>query len=538
MKDINYVDTHGPVKSDLSNDMSVTSGSGGGDGPKQWGEIKPIKCILGDVEKLPLEIIPGPFQAWIKDVCYRMQCPIDFVAAAAITMTGSVIGAGCAMRPKQRDNWQVIPNLWGGVVGRPSILKTPALEQAMSPLSKLERNAKEKHDQDAAAYEAELAAYQANKSALQDIMRKCAKEKKSGDKLNDFDDAKVSYRNLEQPTEPAWARYKTNDSTIEKMGELLADNPRGILLFRDELVGLLDSWDREGREQDRAFYLEAWNGYSSYTTDRIGRGTVYTENLCVSVFGGIQPTKLISYLYGAANGYQNDGLTQRLQLLVYPDEPARWENIDQYPDHGAEEQYFSVIEKLAGMDFIKHGATKGEHDRFPYFRFTPEAQEIFNDWLTELQTEKLRREDNPIMVEHLGKYRSLLPSLALIFHLIDIAGGDAPDNVSVMATKRAAAWCSYLETHARRIYGLVSDIKIRSAEQLYKKIVAKKLNNGFTVRDVYRNQWHLLSDRAAVQDACDELIDLNVLKPEEIKGGIGIGKPHIKYLINPSLGAE
>jgi hypothetical protein len=36
-------------------------------------------------------------------------------------------------------------------------------------------------------------------------------------------------------------RYKTNDSTVEKLGELLRENPVGLLILRDELVGV----DRE-----------------------------------------------------------------------------------------------------------------------------------------------------------------------------------------------------------------------------------------------------------------------------------------------------
>ena len=35
---------------------------------------------------------------------------------------------------------------------------------------------------------------------------------------------------------------------------------------------------------------------------------------------------------------------------------------------------------------------------------------------------KLRSDDeDPVIVEHLAKYRSLMPSLALIFHLIEAA---------------------------------------------------------------------------------------------------------------------
>lgn len=65
------------------------------------------------------------------DVAERMQCPVDFIAVAAIVATAGIIGAGCAVKPKKNDDWLVIPNLWGSVVGRPGMLKTPAISEAM-----------------------------------------------------------------------------------------------------------------------------------------------------------------------------------------------------------------------------------------------------------------------------------------------------------------------------------------------------------------------------------------------------------------------
>lgn len=89
------------------------------------------------------------------------------------------------------------------------------------------------------------------------------------------------------------------------------------MLFRDELMGLLSTWDREGHEADRSFYLEAWNGDDSKTSDRTGRGTTYTKSLCVSILESTQPDKLLGYFQ---SGFCNDELLQGLQLLVYPDE--------------------------------------------------------------------------------------------------------------------------------------------------------------------------------------------------------------------------
>ena len=64
---------------------------------------------------------------------------------------------------------------------------------------------------------------------------------------------------------------------------LLKANRRGLLLLRDEMHGWLASLDKIGREGDRDLYLEAWEGRSAYTYDRIGRGTLHIPSLTVSV---------------------------------------------------------------------------------------------------------------------------------------------------------------------------------------------------------------------------------------------------------------
>ncbi len=53
-------------------------------------------------------------------------------------------------------------------------------------------------------------------------------------------------------TPPVAKRYLVNDTTVEKLGELLNHHPNGLLLFRDELSGWLHTMDRPGHENDRA----------------------------------------------------------------------------------------------------------------------------------------------------------------------------------------------------------------------------------------------------------------------------------------------
>lgn len=182
------------------------------------------------------------------------------------------------------------------------------------------------------------------------------------------------------------------------MQEILSQHSRGVLVFRDELMGFLESWEKKGHESDRCFYLEAWNGDKSYTIDRIGRGMVHAENICVSILGTIQPDKISTYLHKAIKKLDNHGLLQRFQLLVYPDKKS-WSLVDEYPDHSAKNRVFKVCKTLDAMVFTDYGAQVAEplfEEKYtiPYFRLSPEAQSPSHEWLKTVQ-EKLDSNDYP-----------------------------------------------------------------------------------------------------------------------------------------------
>jgi hypothetical protein len=335
---------------------------------------------------------------------------------------------------------------------------------------------------------------------------------------------------------PTLRRYKTNDSTVEKLGELLRENPQGFLVLRDELVGLIASWEREGREGERAFFLEAWNGNQSFDTDRIGRGHISIPNVCLSIFGGIQPDKLIVYLEQASNVLANDGMLQRFQLLVYPD-MRRWEWRDRGPDKEARDAAFGVFEKLADFDPVVLGASAADQfTKFPHFNFDAEAQKVFIEWSEDLHLNRIPNEGDPIIRQHLAKFDKLFPALALIFDLVDCIANGVYGPVTKEAAMRAAAWCEYLESHARRCYGLLKDDGLRAAQALAAKLERGELEDGFTRRDVRRNQWRNLTGDDAIQAALDWLVDEDWLREESTGGtGPGSGRPTTCYRINPAI---
>lgn len=86
----------------------------------------------------------------------------------------------------------------------------------------------------------------------------------------------------------------------------------------------------------------------------------------------------------------------------------------------------------------------------PALRFDTRAQEVFDAWRDDLEQRLRSEEMAPSLEAHVAKYRSLMPSPALLFELIDTEG--LPVSVGKTAALRAVAWCEYLETHAGRLY--------------------------------------------------------------------------------------
>ncbi|MFN9108780.1 MAG: DUF3987 domain-containing protein, partial [Bacteroidota bacterium] len=106
--------------------------------------------------------------------------------------------------------------------------------------------------------------------------------------------------------------------------------------------------------------------------------------------------------------------------------------------------------------------------------------------------------------------------------------------VSLEATERAAAWCEYLESHARRVYGLVESMPIKAATILAARVKKNALGNRFTARDVYRHQWSFLTDKDAAQAACEILVDAGWLHEMVTEPSFG-QRGKTEYIVNPKL---
>lgn len=495
--------------------------------PTFIGPFAPLQETVFPLKKCPIEEFPEEMRVWMEAYAEQMQVPIDYLAAPLLVYLGTVIGRKRGIRVRRVTDWVEFPNLWGMIIGKPSLMKSPAMKAMQKPLAQLIKIAKQQHESALLQHTGLHDRWKILKKVQEDQFKKTLEKKlREG---NAALLASTSELNLEQePQAPTLKRYRTDDTTIEKLGELLIANPSGILLFRDELSGWLHSFEKQGRENDRPFFLESWSGKEDCHVDRIGRGSLYIPALCISIIGSIQPGPLMRYIHATVKGGSgDDGFMQRFQIMVWPEISGSWQLMKALPIYDLEERIIKIFSFLDSLTFDPEGQ--------PIFlEFDKEAQELFDIW-QEMLENRLRGEGMPAYLEsHLAKYKKLVPALALIFECTyGAAYGCTPSEIGVKALSAAIAWAEYLESHAEKVYNCGTDRVIRPAQSLLRRIRSDQLQEPFSARDVYHSKhWSGLTSPEEVQEVLTYLCEHNYLMQQLVKTG---GKPAIRYWVHPDV---
>lgn len=463
------------------------------------------------VMSLEPEMLPFAIRDYIFDVADRQQSPPDFVAVAAIIGLSGLLGRKVLICPKQNDDWTVTPNQWGIIIGRPSAMKSPSMKEALKPLRQIEIRMAEQYTGDLKRYKEACTLAEITESVAKQNAKKAVQKGK-------MEEAKIALRCDEETVLcPTRQRLIVNDATIEKLGELLNENPNGLILCRDELVGWLAKLTKEEYQEDRAFYLECFDGNGHFVYDRIGRGTIDVKHCTLSVIGGIQPSKIATLVREAIKGTADDGLIQRFQLAVWPDDIGAWEWRDRAPNQTAKANYYEAFEKLHNLRFDT------EYGEPPCFKFSSEAQQRFIQWMEDIQSRAREECTHPAIESHMLKMPQTIAGLALLFEIID--GGH--EIVGLESTTRALMWADYLLSHAYRLYSVATNQCIQNAQLLLKR--KDKLPNPFSVRDIHRKNWAGLDNVSVIMEALECLIDYRHIRSKKILSTTQGGRPTSVY---------
>jgi putative DNA primase/helicase len=294
---------------------------------RQWGDVKPIGGELPPVRPFELDLHPEALRSWVGDIADRMQVPPDAPAACGVVALGGCVNRRALIQPKRADTvFKKAPKLWGAIVLPSGQMKSPVMQCVTRPTARIEDKWRLEYERGLIEYKHQKELAEIERSAWREVSDR---EIKKGSPTPD--------RPNHHLQEPIMRGLIITDRTVEKLNEIMWDNPTDVLMIRDELTGWLAELRREGREGQLAFCLSAWNGDSSFTVDRIGRGSIYVPACCLGILGGIQPSRLRSYLVDAwRDGSAYDGLLQRFQVLAWPDTATPWKLVDRAPNGEAE----------------------------------------------------------------------------------------------------------------------------------------------------------------------------------------------------------
>ena len=487
---------------------------------------QPLPTELLPVEAFPIKALPEALRPRVEDVAERMNCPPEFVALPLLVSAAMLTARKVSLKPQGLTDWRVTPNLWGAMVGRPGTMKSPALREALLPLHRMDAQEAEANAAAQTAFKVELQAH-ALKAGAGERAAKKALEK---DALADVQSHLIG----DEPATPVWRRYVVNNLTYEKLGMILADNPDGVLMERDELRALLVSLGSEDNAEARGMYLQAWGG-GRYVFDRVIRGTTIIPDARLSIIGCIQPGPLSELVRLGRRAGSDDGMIERF-LIAWPDTAGEYREVDREPNDDARRRAWFAFDYLDKLDAGSIGAAcdtapDGSPDGAPYLRFADDALECFQAWRKEWEG-KIKAADSDGLNGALAKFRSHVAALALVCHAIDRGTGA----VTLKATARALTLAEYFESHARRLYGSARSRTVQAAKRLLQRVLRpdnKPLPQPFTARDVQRRDWAGLIERDEVGEALEMLVAYSWLREVRVNDGSATGgRPTVAYLLS------
>jgi hypothetical protein len=393
---------------------------------KSAGRYPPNAPAQGQWQPFPVAALPEPLRSLVVEGAAAMGCDPSMIALPGLAGCAGAIGTTRALEIKR--GWLEFPIVWAVVVSPSGTLKSPSMEYALKPLQDAQAARFREHTAAMEAFERDWQRYEADLSAW-----KKAKPAERG----------------EQPTKPAapvCVRYLVSDCTVEALAPILAANPRGVLVARDELGGWLGGFNqyKGGVGGDVANWIELHRAGPVTVDRKTGTRTLYIPRAAVSICGTIQPETLRRAL---TPEYFECGLAARPLLAAPPERMKEWS--DRVVPDPVLDAFADVVARLLGLEHVQ--APDGEAEP-RCLSLSPAARAVWIDWYGECALMQAEAPDDR-MKAALSKIEGGAARLALVCQVL--AKPDAT-SVGVAAMQSGATLARWFASEARRIYAMWS----------------------------------------------------------------------------------
>jgi hypothetical protein len=498
-------------------DAAPVSAPNGANGTKvKWAD--PDLSILTDQQLSPVPFplnIFGPYWTqWIRDQAEAKSCAPDYVAGGLLG--GASVLIGNARWGSPWAGWEEPPILWINNVGYPSSGKSPGLDAIRDVLGAIEADANTSHSGKLDEWNTKKQEAKFRLDAWESACKAAIKDK--------IGIMPPKPQDTEEPSRPTRKRIVTNDPTVEKVARLVLENPKGLMLFRDELAGWIGALDKYGGAGgDRAFYIEAYGG-RSYAVDRIkDPEPIVVPALSIPIMGGIQPDRLATLVLSG----DDDGLAARF-IYLWPERipPLK-------PENGVP---VGAKERLATLYALQERKTQdGARLALPFDKRAVDALQEFRTQIAAAEGEV-----SGLYLSWLGKTPGMAVRLATVLEHLRWCGDDETKDLPEMVSEAAAvAAIVFLDEYAipmaRRCFGEAALPQVDRDAKVLARWIRTNEPDTINVRNLRRAGVLTAKDASRYDAAITELEAAGWVCPDPHREGSGSGRQRKDWSVNPRL---
>lgn len=412
-----------------------------------------------ETPSFPLEIFPKAIRDIIEALEEYENYNVDFTAASFLTVFAAAMGNTWSVR--FMTGWVSRPIIYMVLVGSPSCGKTPPLQQAVAPLLKLDGEYDMIYCKEMETYRQweRMSAKQREKHSLPEEMkmpqRKC---------------------------------HVVVDSTVEALIGALRDNPRGVLIYKDEIDSLLSNFNRYNGS-DEGYFLSLFSGTPFKYSRKSNNEHIFLANPYCSIIGTTQPGRLGEQFGGKR---MMNGFSSRF-LKVYPeiDKMPSW-NDTAMPDSVLEE-WERIIRKVVAATPSTDQEGKATSIEL---LFSQEAKLRVIQWKDEVNNKAYAETDSDAVRALCGKLETYLVRFCLVIQIMHcICGESGMDKIEPGTAELAIRLTEYFRNMESRI---APEIETGILDNRFTELLGN-LRDSFTTAEAVREALQLGISESSVK---------------------------------------
>ncbi len=412
-----------------------------------------------ETPSFPLEIFPKAIRDIIEALEEYENYNVDFTSASFLTVFAAAMGNTWSVR--FMTGWVSRPIIYMVLVGSPSCGKTPPLQQAVAPLLKLDGEYDMIYCKEMETYRRweRMSAKQREKHSLPEEMkmpqRKC---------------------------------HVVVDSTVEALIGALRDNPRGVLIYKDEIDSLLSNFNRYNGS-DEGYFLSLFSGTPFKYSRKSNNEHIFLANPYCSIIGTTQPGRLGEQFGGKR---MMNGFSSRF-LKVYPeiDEMLSW-NDTAMPD-GVLEEWERIIRRV--ITVTPSTDQEGKATSIELL-FSQEAKLRIIQWKDEVNNKVYAETDSDAVRALCGKLETYLVRFCLVIQIMHcICGESGMDKIEPGTAELAIRLTEYFRNMESRI---APEIETGILDNRFTELLGN-LRDSFTTAEAVREALQLGISESSVK---------------------------------------